>query len=108
MHPREAGLTVLGLIVMVTPLALWVAWSESVFIFVLASSVVAVIAICVLAGHDGRRNEDEHHAGPTQKLSDESLSELSDLGPFVYHHCSTGGSRFQTSMRTLKSRQRIT
>jgi len=111
MHLREVGLTVLGLIATITPLALWLAWSEPVFIFVLGSGIAAVTAIWVLAGFEESLKDDERDGashGPAQTLSDESLSELSELGPFVYHHCSTGGPRFQTTMRALKSRLRIT
>jgi len=92
MHLREVGLTVLGLIATITPLALWVAWSEPVFIFVLGSGIAAVTAIWVLAGFEEPPKDDERGGashGPAQTLSDESLSELSELGPFVYHHCST-------------------
>jgi len=108
MHLREVALTVLGLIATITPLALWVAWSEPVFVFVLGSGIASVTVIWVLAGFEKDDHRGEASHGPEQTLSDESLSELSELGPFVYHHCSTGGPRFQTTMRALKNRLRIT
>jgi hypothetical protein len=109
-HMRDIALTVFGLIVAVTPLALWVAWSESVFILVLAGSIGALALICVLVRGTRQPGDDERQTarpGHTQHLSDESLAELSELGPFIYHHRRTGGPRFQSSMRTLKRKLRI-
>ena len=46
---RELALTVFGLIVAVTPLILWVAWSRTLFVSVLLASAGALALIFVLA-----------------------------------------------------------
>ena len=42
------AIVVLGLILMATPLALWVAWSKTVLLVVLATGIAAGVLICVL------------------------------------------------------------
>ena len=43
-----AGLLLLGLVLMVTPLALWVAWTDAIFLMVLATGAMAGVLYCVL------------------------------------------------------------
>lgn len=100
---RDKALTLLGLMVTATPLALWVAWSQAVFVIVLAGCIGALALVCVLAVGE----EDAPGRGPARTLSNESLAQLSALGPFTYHHRRSGARRFQEGMRSLKRASRI-
>ena len=53
---RDLGMAVLGIIVAVIPLALWVAWTEFLFVMVLAVGAIALVLIYMMAecGHPWR------------------------------------------------------
>ncbi len=99
------GLLLLGWVLMATPLALWVAWTETIFLGVLATGATALVLYGVL-------DRFERPANPTQSESsdyvramnwtDEVFAELQDLHPFIHHHRPTGGSKFLTAMNRLK------
>jgi len=99
------GLILLGLVLMMTPLAMWVAWTETIFLGVLATGATALVLYGVL-------DRFERPANPTQSessdyvramnLTDEVIAELQDLHPFIHHHRPTGGSKFHTAMNRLK------
>jgi hypothetical protein len=46
---RTVVLAVLGFLILVTPLALWVAWSQTVFVVVLGGGGASALSYCVLA-----------------------------------------------------------
>ncbi len=56
------GLIFLGLVLMVTPLALWVAWTETNFLGVLATGAIALVLYGVL-------DRFERPANPSQSES---------------------------------------
>ncbi len=99
------GLLLLGWVLMMTPLALWVAWTETIFLGVLATGAIALVLYGVL-------DRFEKPASPTQSessdhvralnLTDEVIAELQDLHPFIHHHQPSGGSKFHTAMNRLK------
>jgi TolB-like protein len=99
------GLILLGFVLMLTPLALWVAWTETIFLGVLATGAAALVLYGILERF-------EKPADPTQSesfdyvramnLTDEVIAELQDLHPFIHHHRPTGGSKFHTAMNRLK------
>ena len=99
------GLLFLGFVLMLTPLALWVAWTETIFLGVLATGAAALVLYGILERF-------EKPADPTQSesfdyvramnLTDEVIAELQDLHPFIHHHRPTGGSKFHTAMNRLK------
>ncbi len=49
---RNATMTACGLVTAVTPLALWIAWSQTSFVIMLASGATAGIVFCVLLGRE--------------------------------------------------------
>ncbi len=49
---RAVGLTVCGIVMAVTPLLLWVAWSETVFFAALIGCLLAVVLLGVFLGPD--------------------------------------------------------
>ena len=101
---RIYAATSLGLIMAATPLALWVAWSQTGFILVLAVFATAIVLFSMLSVFDEPRGSDQRDAESTARLSDEFLSELSDMGPWVYHHRRPGDPDFQRKMDLLKKK----
>ncbi len=97
-------MTVFGLILALTPPALWVAWTGTGFIIVLAAGATAGVLYCVLAGYQDPLVEDRGPArdpGTRQSLSDEFLAELSSLGPWTYHNRRFGDAAFRRKMESL-------
>lgn len=99
------GLILLGLVLMVTPLALWAAWTDTVLFVVLAAGVTAGVLYCVLVRFekpaDPERGEpsDEIRLG---KLPDKILEDLQRLHPFIHHHQPSVGPKFRAAMDRLK------
>lgn len=103
-------LVVLGLVLMVTPLALWAAWSKTVLLIVLATGATAAVLYCLLArfespgqpGEAARRAEALPDDLP-EDLPEELLDELQSLHPFVYHNRLTREGRARRVMRRLRT-----
>jgi len=99
------GLILLGWVLMMTPLALWVAWTETMFLGVLATGATALVLYGVL-------DRFERPADPAQsKSSDyvraknlpvESIVELQNLHPFIHHRRQSGDPKFQIAMYRMK------
>ena len=98
---QHAAAAILGIVLVLTPLALWVAWSEQALLLVMASGIAAMIGLLLChwltddnryAAHSG--SERSPQVGPTT-VSDEFLAELSSMGPLYI----TIGSRGTTSSR---------
>ncbi len=99
------GLLLLGWVLMATPLALWVAWTETIFLAVLMTGATALVLYGVL-------DRFERPANPTQSESSDyvrarilpvkSIVELQNLHPFIHHHQPSGGSKVHTAMNRLK------
>ena len=100
------GLNLLGAILMITPLALWVAWTETVLFIVLATGVMAGALYCLLAlcekPADLAQGETATN-GPPETVPDAFVDELHGLFPLTYHHRRLGDPKFQRKMDRLKS-----
>lgn len=98
-------LIALGLVIMVTPLALWVAWTEVILFAVLAAFTAAAGLYCVLVRYEkpDHRGDGEHaaHARPGP-LPDEAVAELQALHPFIHHHRPSNGAAFRAAMDKVK------
>jgi hypothetical protein len=102
---RAAAMTASGVILAVTPLALWVAWSETALLSVLATLVVAGGIFCLLVAYDKQPGEDTREGSKRrtiETLDDDFLSAMSNFGPWVYHHRYPGDEEFQRKMESLK------
>jgi hypothetical protein len=103
---RNAALTAAGLMLAATPLALWLAWSQAMFVLVLGAGVAFGLLFFVLYADTRATTNQEQHKDPNSKtmenLDDKFLSELSDMGPFIYHNRLSGDSRFRRKMDRLK------
>jgi len=104
---RNAALTVAGLIMTATPLALWLVWSQATFVLVLGVGAAFGLLFFVLYA-DTRATSPEQRKDPNSRtmenLDDKFLSELSDMGPFIYHNRLSGESRFRRKMAGLKKK----
>ena len=99
------GLILLGLVLMMTPLAMWVAWTETIFLGVLATGATALVLYGVLDRFERPANPAQIETSDyvrAMNLTDEVIAELQDLHPFIHHHRPTGGSKFHTAMNRLK------
>jgi hypothetical protein len=104
---RNIALTAAGLIMVATPLALWLAWSQATFVLVLGAGAAFGLLFFVLYPDTRATTNQEQRKDPNSKtmenLDDKFLSELSDMGPFIYHHNRlSGDSRFRRKMARLK------
>ncbi len=101
------GLILLGLVLMVTPLALWVAWTETIFLGVLATMATALVLYGVLERFERPADsaQSETSVYVRDKIwPDKLIVELQKLHPFIHHHRPSGGSKFQIAMFHLKKR----
>ncbi len=99
------GLILLGWVLMMTPLALWVAWTETIFLGVLGTAATALVLYGLL-------DRFERPANPAQietsdyvravKLPDNIIAELQNLHPFIHYRQPSGGPKFQIAMYHLK------
>ena len=96
-------LVLLGLVLMATPLALWVAWTDTVLLLVLAAGITAGALYCVLVYLE-KPVGDGARSLRTRLLSDEAVADLQDLHPFIHHHQPSGGPKFLSAMRRLRKR----
>jgi hypothetical protein len=117
LEPMEAGVipsvTVLrqwasvacGLVLMATPLLLWIAWSIPVMMAVLAAGAAAAVLCCLLAAV-------RHADGPDRlfiagqvwrrRPPDEVLAEPADPGPWIHHKRLSATSAFRRGMDRLR------
>lgn len=70
------ALLILGLILMVTPLALWVAWSQTVLLVVLGAGIGAAVLYCVLIRFEPEENPSSKRGLPQVRLSTKARREL--------------------------------
>ena len=99
------GLMVLGFVMMVTPLALWVAWTETILLVVLATFATAVVLYGVLVRFERPANPAQSEPSDYVRaviLPDKVIVDLQELHPFIHHHQPSGGPKFHTAMYHLK------
>jgi hypothetical protein len=102
---RTIGFTLLGMVVAATPLALWVAWTHTVFFGVLLIGAVAAALYCFFADVANIRPMGPHAFPDTVRkttIADEMVRDVQRLHPFVHHHRPTGSPKFSAMMAQLK------
>jgi len=97
---RAAGELALGIVLALVPLALWVAWSPDMLLFVIAAGGVSAALLIVLWGpsESGRIEEGQ----PRTVVSDQFVEEVHRLFPLTYHHSRRGKLRFRRAMEKLR------
>ncbi len=101
---RDYVMTFLGIIMAMTPPALWFGWREDLFWIVISASVGSAVLYYILAHFEPP--PPKRWGGPRQikkvELSDEFLAVLTDSAPWTYHHGSRGSRSFRGKMERLK------
>jgi hypothetical protein len=102
---RAWGTALLGIVLSLVPLALWVAWTETMLAIVVAVGVVSAILIVLLADSGsedaGSRQPRERPLGQTI-LPDESVREIHRIFPLTYHHSMNERARFRRAMDRVR------
>jgi len=99
------GLTGLGIILALAPVAFWVAWTPFVFLVVLAVIGVSAALFIVLYGCQLPATEDQRATpGNSSRavLPDEFVEEIHRIFPLTYHHSLHGRARFRRAMEKLR------
>lgn len=97
------GSTLLAMIVVATPLALWMSWTEGIFTGVIVVGLVAALLYCVLERGGVPVGRDPQ--GPSRtvsRLDDRMVKDLSDLQPFVYHNRGSAEARVRRTFDKVK------
>ena len=99
---RSVGMTLLGLVLVLVPLALWVAWSEIVLLMVVVIGAASAILLGILS--DYRRSAGDEPAGRATRetLPDDFAAEVHRLFPLTYHHSRKPSARFRKTMERLR------
>lgn len=97
--------TVLGLVMMLSPLTLWLAWSQTVFFAVLGTTVASAAGLIVLRWLEGDDPDMpvSHPWRPPNALDDKVLDELGELEPWLHHNRRGNDAEFRARMARLRA-----
>ena len=95
------GTTLLGVILAVTPVALWVAWTATVLLIVVAVAIASAGLFVLLADLPHRAPGRPPAANGRAVLPDEFIAEVHELFPLTYHHSRLESARFRRAMEKL-------
>ena len=96
-----AASTLLGVILAVTPVMLWVAWTETVLFIVVA---VVIVSAGLLAALEERLHGPSGGPGAgvgSARLPDRFVDEIHQIFPLTYHHSMRPRARFRQTMEKL-------
>jgi hypothetical protein len=99
------GVTVCGIVLAATPLALWVAWTPNGFLVVLATAAVSVVSLGVLLSRLSRSGEAAdggNDDGMRRRLPERFVEEIHAIYPLNYHHSRIEKPRFRRTMDRLR------
>ena len=102
---RDFALAALGIILLMSLPAIWVAWTGKMLLVVFAIAATAGVFYCALyAYHQALRRDHPRVPIPerTQILTDRFVAELHGLFPLIYHNRRLGDPVFQRKMDRLK------
>ncbi len=99
----DAAMTLCGLILAATPLAIWASPTKTSFYYVLAFAATAMFGVLTLAQYE-TPSDSNHHGRPKPliTLPDKFINILQELQPFVHHHRPRGGQDFRRAMERAK------
>lgn len=98
---REIVLAALGIILVLSLPAIWVAWTGTMLIGIVVTGVLSGVIYCLLhAFHDKNRDPRPDPFYSTWKpiLNDQFIAEVQSLYPMIYHHRSIDDPGFQRKM----------
>jgi hypothetical protein len=100
----ESGL---GIVLAVTPITLWVAWTPSMLLVAVAVAVISATLLVLLDRRRGAAHEDagadRQPDGSRPALPDGFVEEIHQIFPLTYHHSRSGPARFRRAMDRLRS-----
>jgi hypothetical protein len=98
--------TVLGIVLAVTPVALWIAWTATLVVCVMLAAVVSAalfVLLTELLQQRARTQSGRESAGSVVVLPDEFIEKVHLLFPLTYHHSRLEAPRFRRAMRRLSA-----
>jgi hypothetical protein len=98
------GVTGLGIVLAVTPVALWIAWTATLVVCVMLVAIVSAALFVLLTEllHQRTQNQSGREGtGSGATLPDEFIEEVHRLFPLTYHHSRLETSRFRQAMKRL-------
>lgn len=98
------GVTGLGMFLAVTPVALWIAWTATLVVWILLTATVSAVLFALLSDFLSRRARnqcDPEGADGRVILPDEFIEEVHRLFPLTYHHSRHETARFRQAMGRL-------
>ena len=96
--------TVLGIVLAATPVALWVAWSPALLIYVLLIAVACSALLVLLSDRLPRSKERACSARrwrDKDEVPAEIIAEVHRLCPMIYHHSGRNNPRFRQAMARM-------
>ena len=95
----------LGVVLAVTPVTLWVAWTPTLLVGAMAVAVACGVLLGLI--HDWRAaREGAGSAPPAGRaqpvLPDGYVEEIHRIFPLTYHHSNVGRQRFRRAMENLR------
>lgn len=102
----HVGATGLGIVLAVTPVALWIAWTASLVVCIMLVAIVSAALFAGLTELLQRRAQNQsgrEAAGGAVILPDEFIEEVHRLFPLTYHHSRHETPRFRRAMRRLSA-----
>ena len=96
-----AASTLLGVILAVTPVLLWVAWSDTVLFIVVAAAIVSAGLFVSLEERLHRPSDGTGAGVGNARLPDRFFEEIHQIFPLTYHHSMRPRARFRQTMEKL-------
>ena len=99
----DVSMTAAGIVLVATPLALWIAPSPAFLFSALATGIVAAMFLCALSfcQHYLLGPPDAPAEFP-RPLPDRFVAELHKMSPLVYHHRLIGDRSFERKMDPIR------
>ena len=102
---RTAVMTCSGIVVALTPPAMWMAGSPNVLGLIIGTGFTAAMIFCLLAFYDDNHTEERSEPVEremTQVTFDEFIKTMHRLYPLTFHHGRRNDSVFAREMARLK------
>ena len=96
-----AASTLLGVILAVTPVLLWVAWTDTVLFIVVAAAIVSAGLFVSLEERLHRPSDGPGAGVASASLPDRFVEEIHQIFPLTYHHSMRPRARFRQTMEKL-------
>ena len=95
--------TALGIVLAVTPVALWIAWTAAMVVWIMLFAVVCALLLSMVESSlpSSRNERNGAGAGGRVVLPEEFIEEVHRLFPLTYHHSRHETARFRQAMKRL-------